>query len=274
MWKDNVEKVGFNIDIEGIYYDNLIISCNEGELKTVFYNILKNSIESMQIGGKIKIVTTVKENQAIVSIQDTGIGMDEETKLKIFQPFYSTKGFEAGRGLGMSGVFSIINTHGGNINVKYSELGKGTIIELRFPYENQKALIVKKEAAEITTKSSLKLNILIVEDVTSIRENFVKLISLLGHQCVSVESGMKALELMESSVFDIVFTDIGMPEMNGWQLADAIKEKFDGKMTVVVVSGWEVSEEEKQKYGVAFALNKPFAFSDLKNIIAKLSTKN
>lgn len=274
MWKDNVEKVGFNIDIEGIYYDNLIISCNEGELKTVFYNILKNSIESMQIGGKIKIVTTVKENQAIVSIQDTGIGMDEETKLKIFQPFYSTKGFEAGRGLGMSGVFSIINTHGGNINVKYSELGKGTIIELRFPYENQKALIVKKEAAEITTKSSLKLNILIVEDVTSIRENFVKLISLLGHQCVSVESGMKALELMESSVFDIVFTDIGMPEMNGWQLADAIKEKFDGKMTVVVVSGWEVSEEEKQKYGVAFALNKPFAFADLKNIIAKLSTKN
>lgn len=273
MWKDNLEKHGFNIDIQEEYAENLLILCNEGELKTVFYNIIKNSIESMEFGGTIKIETSKKENRAIVTIQDTGAGMDEETKLKIFQPFYTTKGFEAGRGLGMSGVFSIVKSHNGNILVKHTELGKGTTIELSFPIDYSNEVKVIKNDIVLGKENPEKLNILVVEDIASIRDSFAKMISLLGHNCDKAESGMSALAFLENRTYDIVFTDLGMSEMSGWQLADAIKEKFEGKISVVVVSGWEVSEDETQKHGVSFAINKPFTFAEIKNVIDKIAAK-
>ncbi len=273
MWKDNLEKHGFNIDIQEEYAENLLILCNEGELKTVFYNIIKNSIESMGFGGTIKIETSKTKNKAIVTIQDTGDGMDEETKLKIFQPFYTTKGFEAGRGLGMSGVFSIVKSHSGNIGVKHSELGKGTTIELSFPINHSKQIKVTKKDIDLPVKNQEKLTVLVVEDIASIRDSFVKMISLLGHNCDKAESGIIALTFLENKSYDIVFTDLGMSEMSGWQLADIIKEKFEGQISVVVVSGWEVSEDETQKHGVSFAINKPFTFAEIKNVIDKIAAK-
>jgi PAS domain S-box-containing protein len=271
MWKDNLEKEGFKIDIQEEYVENLLILCNEGELKTVFYNIIKNSIESMGFGGKIKIETSKTENKAIVTIQDTGDGMDEETKLKIFQPFYTTKGFEAGRGLGMSGVFSIVKSHSGNIGVKHSELGKGTTIELSFPINHSKEIKVSKKDIDPPIKNQEKLTVLVVEDIASIRDSFAKMISLLGHNCDKAESGIIALTFLENKSYDIVFTDLGMSEMSGWQLAEIIKEKFEGQISVVVVSGWEVSEDETQKHGVSFAINKPFTFAEIKNVIDKIA---
>ena len=273
MWKDKLEKEGFKIDIQEEYDENLLILCNEGELKTVFYNIIKNSIESMGFGGTVKIETSKNDNMAIVTIQDTGDGMDEETKLKIFQPFYTTKGFEAGRGLGMSGVFSIVKSHNGNICVKHSELGKGTTIELSFPIDHTNEIKGTKKDIDSTIKNPEKLTILVVEDIASIRDSFAKMISLLGHNCDKAESGMAALAFLENKSYDIVFTDLGMSEMSGWQLADIIKEKFEGKISVVVVSGWEVSEDETQKHGVSFAINKPFTFAEIKNVISKIASK-
>jgi CheY-like chemotaxis protein len=99
------------------------------------------------------------------------------------------------------------------------------------------------------------------------------MISLLGHNCDKAESGMAALAFLENKSYDIVFTDLGMSEMSGWQLADIIKEKFEGKISVVVVSGWEVSEDETQKHGVSFAINKPFTFAEIKNVISKIASK-
>lgn len=273
MWKDKLEKEGFKIDIQEEYDENLLILCNEGELKTVFYNIIKNSIESMGFGGTIKIETSKNDNMAIVTIQDTGDGMDEETKLKIFQPFYTTKGFEAGRGLGMSGVFSVVKSHNGNIRVKQSELGKGTTIELSFPIDHTNEIKGTKKDIDSSIKNPEKLTILVVEDIASIRDSFAKMISLLGHNCDKAESGMAALAFLENKSYDIVFTDLGMSEMSGWQLADIIKEKFEGKIIVVVVSGWEVSEDETQKHGVSFAINKPFTFAEIKNVISKIASK-
>jgi PAS domain S-box-containing protein len=273
MWKDKLEKEGFKIDIQEEYDENLLILCNEGELKTVFYNIIKNSIESMGFGGTIKIETSKNDNMATVTIQDTGDGMDEETKLKIFQPFYTTKGFEVGRGLGMSGVFSIVKGHNGNIHVKQSELGKGTTIELSFPIDHTNEIKGTKKDIDSTIKNPEKLTILVVEDIASIRDSFAKMISLLGHNCDKAESGMAALAFLENKSYDIVFTDLGMSEMSGWQLADIIKEKFEGKISVVVVSGWDVSEDETQKHGVSFAINKPFTIAEIKNVISKIATK-
>jgi signal transduction histidine kinase len=90
----------------------------------------------MPKGGNFKIKTGTKPEGIFATFTDTGIGMDKETQLKIFQPFFSTKGFKLGRGLGMSGVYSIIKKIGGEIFVKSSELNKGTTIEIVFPIQD------------------------------------------------------------------------------------------------------------------------------------------
>ena len=274
IWKDKIEKDGFKINIHTEYYDNLILNCNEGELKTVYYNILKNSIESMHKGGNIIIESGKKDNKAFVTIEDTGVGMDEETKLKVFQPFFTTKGFEAGRGLGMSGVYSVIKSHGGDVFVKFSEPGKGTIIETVFPYNREDEIKGENKKIEQAINSKVKLNVLWVEDDDTIRQTVAEMVSLLGHKCDTANSGKIALEYIEKNTYDIVFTDIGMPEINGWQLANTIKEKFKGKLVVVIVSGWAISEQEKNEYGIKYVLGKPFKLVDLKKIFSNFPTIN
>jgi PAS domain S-box-containing protein len=136
LWKDGMEKEGLKIVVTTDFGEISKISCNSGELKSVLYNLIKNSVEAMPKGGNFKIKTGTKPEGIFATFTDTGIGMDKETQLKIFQPFFSTKGFKLGRGLGMSGVYSIIKKIGGEIFVKSSELNEGTTIEIVFPIQD------------------------------------------------------------------------------------------------------------------------------------------
>ena len=133
LWKDNMEKEGLKITLTTDFEEIPKISCNNGELKSVLDNVIENSMEAMPKGGNLMIKTGTKPEGVFAVFTDTGIGMDKETQLKVFQPFFSTKGFKLGRGLGMSGAYSIIKKHGGDIAVKYSRINKGTTIEIIFP---------------------------------------------------------------------------------------------------------------------------------------------
>ena len=273
MWKDRLEKEGHIIHINTSFCDSLPINCNEGEIKTAIHNILKNSIEAMPHGGNLSIKTKIKGQKALITFTDTGIGMNEEAKSKIFQPFFSTKGFEAGRGLGMSGVYSVVKSFGGNIQVVSSEIGQGTTIEIDFPFKKQQEISVATTQKEQSAKKNEKLHVLWVEDDDIIRESISQIIQLVGHQCDTASSGKLALEYLDKNTYDIVLTDIGMTEMTGWQLADAIKEKFKGTMPVCVVSGWQVTEEEKKEHGVAYSLDKPFTIAALNKLLFTFKIK-
>lgn len=270
LWKDNTEKVGITININADYGDIPEITCNEGELKTSFHNIIKNSVEAMPKGGTITIVTGIKDKKIFVTVADTGIGMDEDTKAKIFQPFYSTKGFDTGRGLGMSGVFSIVKECGGDIFVKTSELGKGTTIEIVFPFDEQNEIKEENVIKEKILDDNVELRVLWVEDDFIIRQSLPILVESLGHKCDIASSGIIALEYLKKNTYDVVITDIGMPEMSGWELADIIKNKFGNKIKVVVVSGWSIDEAKKKKHGVKYVLGKPFKAEQLKQVLLDL----
>jgi CheY-like chemotaxis protein len=121
--------------------------------------------------------------------------------------------------------------------------------------------------SEATTEVKLPLSILWVEDDDSIRENAKMIVELLDHRCDAASSGKMALEYLSKNKYDIVITDIGMPEMSGWELADVIKETLDGKMKVAVVSGWSVGVEEKEAHGVLYDLPKPFTIDQLEKFL-------
>jgi PAS domain S-box-containing protein len=267
LWKDGMEKEGLKINVITDFEDIPKISCNHGELKLVIYNLIKNSVEAMPKGGELIIKTSTKAKFVHVTFTDTGIGMDEETKSKIFQPFYSTKGFKLGRGLGMSGVYSTLRKYNGDIIVKSSELAKGTSIEMVFP-------IVKQDEIKVVSKNEQKdkasFSVLWVDDDTIITENIGELVELMGHKCNIANSGKKALDYLNENTCDIVFTDIGMPEMNGWELVAAVRSNFGNKIKIVTVTGWSIDEKVKKEHTIDFVLQKPFTVETLEKLFLKI----
>jgi signal transduction histidine kinase/CheY-like chemotaxis protein len=267
LWKDGMEKEGLKINIQTDFKEIPKIGGNSGELKSAIYNLIKNSIEAMPTGGDLTIKTGVKEKMVYATFTDTGTGMDEETKLKIFQPFFSTKGFESGRGLGMSGVYSIVKKHGGDIIVKNSQLNKGTTLELIFPISELDDTTV---ANKNETNNKEDLSVLWVDDDFLIAASARIMVESIGHKCTAVNNGKKALEHLNNNNCDIVFTDIGMSNMNGWELADEIRSKFQNEIKIVVVTGWDVKEDLKEKHKINFVLQKPFTMKQLQKIIQDL----
>jgi len=263
LWKDSMEKEGIKITITTDFEEIPNIRCNKGEVKSAIYNLIKNSTEAMPTGGDIAIKTGENEHGIFATFSDTGIGMDEETKLNVFNPFFSTKGYELGRGLGMSGVYSTVKKYGGDILVKSSEKGIGTTIEMMFPISEEKEIEVVNNTESKNTES---FDILWVDDDTEITETILDLLAFTNHNCNVVNSGKEALEYLNNNKCDIVFSDIGMPEMNGWELASAIKNKFGNKMKIVLVSGWSIEEKEKETNGIDFILQKPFTLKELNKI--------
>ena len=263
LWKDAMEKEGMKITVITEFEEIPKISGISGELKSAIYNLVKNSIEAMPKGGDLIIKTGIKTEGVFATITDTGMGMNEETRLKIFEPFYSTKGFESGRGLGMSGVYSIVKKFRGDIVVKHSELAKGTTIEIVFPISQQ-------DEIEVINKNELKdkklFRVLWVDDDFLISEDAGMLVESIGHTCNIVNSGKKALEYLNTNNCDIVFTDIGMPIMNGKDLAKAIRNKFGDKIKIVAVTGWDIDAKVKEEYGLDFVMQKPFTLEELKKI--------
>ncbi len=267
LWKDEMEKEGLRIAIETDFQEISRIRCNVGELKSVVFNLIKNSIEAMPEGGELLIKTGKKADVVYASFTDTGTGMDAETRMKIFEPFFTTKGYELGRGLGMSGAYSIVKKCGGDIQVQSSVPGKGTTIELTFPKSHQDDV---KVLIEPESKAKALYKVLWVDDDFIITKSSRMMVESLGHQCSAVNSAKKALEYLENNPCDIVFTDIGMPKMNGWELANAVRNKFGKEIKIVAVTGWNMKEKAEEEHSIDSFMQKPFTLVDLQKLILSI----
>jgi len=267
LWKDGMEKKGLKINVITDFQDIPKISCNNGELKSAVYNLIKNSIEAMPEGGDLIIKTSSSAEHVFATFTDTGLGMDEEVRLKVFEPFFTTKGFRLGRGLGMSGVYSILKKYSGNIVVKSSELLKGSTFEIAFPIGQQDET---KVVSKNVRKEKKSFNVLWVDDDHIITEDIGELVELIGHKCTIANSGKNALEYLHKNTYDIVFTDIGMPEMNGLELIDAIRNNFGNKIKIVTVTGWAIDKKAKEEHDIDFVLQKPFTLDDLESLLMEL----
>ncbi|MEI8361332.1 MAG: PAS domain S-box protein [bacterium] len=272
LWKDEYEHRGLQIDFVKSFAKNLYIDGDVGELGSVFHNLLKNAIEAMPNGGIITISTAQIDDEIYLSIGDSGSGMNESTRIRVFQPFFSTKGLELGRGLGMSAAYSIIRDHGGRIYVK--DTGpSGTVIEIVFPIGKKQ---VNSTKCFDTTVYLISGSVLWVDDDFAIREVAQMYVETLGHHIDVAANGKEAIEQLKKRSYDLMITDIGMPGMSGWQLAENIKGQY-AKMKVVVVTGWgsDISAEEMARFGVGYVIGKPIKLDQIKNLIGEvLQLKN
>ena len=265
-WKDQPQRKGIQVELSTKLDDVPPVSGNPSELREVLTNIVFNAVDAMPDGGRLILSTRVRPDWVEVRISDTGIGMTEEVKRRIFDPFFTTKGV-TNSGLGMSVSYGIIKRHGGEILVE-SERGKGTTFILRLPisYEVQKP----RDRESRADKKIQPARILVIDDEDSVREILAKMLSVRGHHVAVASTGEEGIERFKSEHFDLVFTDLGMPKMSGWEVGKAIKGLRQAT-PVIMITGWgmELNREKMDENGIDLVVTKPFNFDQLLQIVSQ-----
>lgn len=218
--------------------DLWLINLDVSDLEDAILNMSINAMHAIDGNGQVTFETrneVISEIDALhlhltageyvlLSITDTGCGMDSETKDKIFDPFYSTKG-ELGTGLGLSQVYGLVQRSKGNIKI-YSEQGHGSRFTLYFPRYYESELEEKQfEEGEVTNIKGNQ-SILVVDDEPALVKLTSHVLRQQGYQVFSANSGKEALLILEKESIDLLLSDVIMPEMDGYQLANVVFEKY------------------------------------------------
>ncbi len=223
---------------------------DEGDLEDAIINLSINAMHAMENGGELvfnsrNIVLSEIEARPIqlpageyvmLRVSDTGSGMDEATRIRIFEPFFSTKD-DKGTGLGLSQVYGFVKRANGEVKV-YSELGKGTHFDFYFPryHAERSSKQIESENEELIQYAGTE-KILVVDDEPGLRKLADELLMHFGYLVTSAESAEHALELLETEKFDLMFSDVIMTGMDGYQLAEKTRAKYPD-MKIQLASGF------------------------------------
>ncbi|MBI5167649.1 MAG: response regulator [candidate division NC10 bacterium] len=254
-WKDEAESQGIKIDVQLDLGLTNPIEGRASELRDVLTNMIFNAIDAMPHGGTIIIKTWGNEDQAYISISDTGVGMTEEVKKRVFDPFFTTKGVK-GTGLGLSVAYGIVSRHRGEILVDSQE-GKGSTFTIRFPMERKARREVKREEERVSPTRPVR--ILVIEDEPALRDALRDIFTSLGHQVSLASEGNEGITLFRQEPFDLVLTDLGMPGMSGYDVAKRIRE-LRLEIPLILITGWgdQVDQARIREAGIDLVLAKPF----------------
>lgn len=241
---------------------------NASEIREVITNILLNAVQAMPNGGTITISTGWDESQVWVKVVDTGIGMSDEVIRRAFDPFFTTKGVE-GTGLGLSVTYGIIKQHNGRIDIQ-SHLNQGSVVSIFLP--GAFVTIIDDYDVSVSSQNDTNsLSILIVDDEQKFSEVLSDMLSAHGHIVKIANRGTAAIQIFSEESFDLVITDLGMPEMSGWQVAKKVKD-IKPDTPVILLTGWgtRVDEEMLVESGIDLVVSKPVKMADITSIIDKI----
>ena len=238
------------------------ISGNASELREVFTNLILNAADAMPAGGRLDLTCGEEGGRVVARISDTGVGMTDEIRNHLFDPFFTTKGAR-GMGLGMSVVYGIVRRHEGGIEID-TALGRGTTFTVDFPAAPQLSLVPAGTDGAALPDLVRPGRILVVDDEPEVAEVVKDVLVTAGHHVDTALSGRVALQMIDVSSYDLVFTDLGMPDMSGWEVAERIAEVRPG-LPVALVTGWGTSldEGEARERGVTAVVHKPFEIDEL-----------
>jgi GAF domain-containing protein/CheY-like chemotaxis protein len=233
------------------------------ELREVLTNLIVNAVEALPSGGDIRITTRLREGRVEAIVADTGVGMSDSVRRRIFEPFFSTKR-RSGPGLGLAMVYGIVSRHRGEILVDTAE-GAGSTFTIRLPV----GTTVSASGSTGPHGGADSVRILVIDDEPFVRETLEEILRQQRHDVVAADDGVAGLAQFRAGAFDLVMTDLAMPGMSGWQVARAVKA-VRPDVPVVLVTGWgvEVEVDELQAHGVDRVMTKPFRYEDVQEVVA------
>ena len=248
-----IKLVRADIELKTILADeDLIILADSNQIEQVFMNLAVNARDAMPDGGLLMIETERIEIDgeykkthgygepgayALISVADTGLGIDEETKERIFEPFFTTKDIGKGTGLGLAIVYGIIKQHNGYINV-YSEMGKGTAFKIYLPLSEKKAEKLNPVLEPPTITEGTE-TLLLAEDDAEVRKFTKYVLEESGYTVIEAEDGRDAVDkfIENKDNIQLLLLDVIMPGKNGKEVYDAIRKEKPG-IKALFMSGY------------------------------------
>ncbi len=282
-WRDDAQQRGMRVEVERELQPIPTVQGKAAEMREVLVNLLNNAIDAMPPeGGKLTFKTYLENSGQSVCLEvaDTGKGMSPEVRRHIFEPFYTTKGVR-GTGLGLSVAYSIISRFGGEISVE-SRPGMGTAFFIRLPVARN--IISEAKPVSVQTNERRKPRftgrILAIDDESNLRNVLKRSLSMAGFEVDVAAGGPEALEMLRKASqlterqerpYDLIFSDLGMPEMSGWEVAQEVGKHWP-KIFLVLVTGWgeQVDLQKMAEFNIIRTIAKPFNIHDLTNLAGQL----
>jgi signal transduction histidine kinase/CheY-like chemotaxis protein len=242
------------------------VEADRAQLTSALLNVAVNARDAMPEGGTLTIRTRIekldRQPMVALSVADSGSGMDAETLTRAMEPFFTTKSAGKGTGLGLSQVYGFATQSGGDLRIESVE-GTGTTVTILLPCSDAPLPV---EAVTVQSQRPMRTGaVLLVEDNDEVGEFAETLLQELGHQVTRTRSGAEALEVAGTRDFDVVFTDVVMPEMSGIELAEALKDKIPD-VPIVLTTGYS-DEIARHGTGGRPVLLKPYRAETLAAVL-------
>lgn len=262
-WKDIPQMRGITFRIETQLGRPAPVQGNPSELRRVLSNLIINAIDAMPNGGTLCFETGEDGPYSYVRVRDTGIGMAPDERMRIFEPFYTTK---KSSGLGLTISQNIVERHEGSIEVE-SELGAGAVFLVRLPKwvgrELEKAP-AQRVAPIREREAPARLAVLVVDDERGVRDVLARNLERMGHRVRTADSGQKGIAALEQEQFDLLICDLGMPDVQGPTVMQH-GHILNPRMLIVLTTGWgdSITPEQLQSMKAAALLPKPFGQQEI-----------
>ncbi len=266
--------------------DLFAIEADPGQIEQVLLNLFVNAADAMPGGGDLILKTmnvTHKDikgklydpkpgNYVLLTVTDTGIGMDKETMERIFDPFFTTKEMGRGTGLGLASAYGIIKGHGGYVDVD-SKKGQGSTFSIYLPASERRAQEAVKTVERLTKGTG---TVLLVDDEEVIIEVGKELLETMGYRVLIAKDGEEAIAIYKKHLddIDIVVLDMVMPNMGGGKAYDRMKE-INPEIKVLLSSGFSINGEASEilARGCNGFIQKPFTMKELSGRVSKILEK-
>jgi two-component system cell cycle sensor histidine kinase/response regulator CckA len=279
------------IDIKLYLSEDLkTINADSMQLEQLMMNMGVNAKDAMPYGGELVFETknvnldeeyckthldVTAGEYVLLSVADTGHGIDKSSIDHIFEPFYTTKGIGKGTGLGLAMVYGIVKNHGGHIAC-YSEPGKGTVFKIYFPALVYEDFEQKTDGIDDTEFRGGNETILLVDDEEIVRNHGKDMLAKFGYNVITAEDGEKAIELYKAKKdnIDLIILDVGMPGMGGQKCLDELL-RINPEVKVIICSGYDISGKLKKSLesDISGLIGKPYSLKDMIKKVRKVLDK-
>jgi signal transduction histidine kinase/ActR/RegA family two-component response regulator len=277
-WGDLPQQRGAMVDLRTELAEPLPdIMGAEHEIRDALTNLIFNAVDAMPTGGTLTVRTVSTQDSAgaawvFIEVSDTGIGMDEDTRRRCLEPFYTTKG-ERGTGLGLAMVYGMVQRHSADLEIE-SAVGRGSTLRLKFPAHT--ASLITSERYSRTAPMSRPLRILLVDDDPVLIKSLQDTLQEDGHTVTATHGGQSGIDTFAARLagterFDIVITDLGMPHVDGRKVASSIKS-LSSITPVILLTGWGqrlIAANDIPEH-VDRVLSKPPRLTELRAALAEL----
>ncbi|PYS05493.1 MAG: hypothetical protein DMG12_07535 [Acidobacteria bacterium] len=246
-------------------------------LTQVFTNLLNNSAKYTPAGGRLSLKAQLEESDVVVRVKDNGVGIPPESLHQLFQMFYRAVDLRTqalgGLGVGLTLVARLVELHGGTVEAHSAGINQGSELVVRLPVLSEPVELGQSQppASSAETKTATDRRILVADDNLDSAESLSLLLSLKGYEVRTASDGVEAVETAALFLPDIVFLDIGMPNMNGYEAARMIREQPWGKhILLIALTGWGKEEDRRRCKAAGFDvhLTKPMNYEALLQLLA------